>query len=347
MIGHVFMSYSRKDEDVMRLIAKFLRAQGIKVWVDNEKLIPGTPIWEDEVEKAVKGAAAIVVILSPDSKKSEWVKREISLADQHRKRIFPVLVRGDENISISFRLINRQYVDLREIRDSSLKSLSDALSFYINELMLQEQKAMAKTIEFMKKSVPPSEAEAKNSIQRTPPEKVSSQQPGREAARKTDNLHSEPSARTNVFGWLTKSDVKRLIAQLADATKRDRAAQDLIRIGSDAVPLLIEGLQTKDLSLLPLYQQILAHIPSATPALIKTLATAHPIIRGRVAEVFAISRDRSAIPALLEALRGEYFTVRSRAAFALGKIGNANTIEPLLHLLKDKEDEVRIAACLA
>jgi hypothetical protein len=91
------MSYSRKDEDAMRLIAKFLRAQGIKVWVDNEKLIPGTPVWEDEVEKAIKGAAAIVVILSPDSKISEWVKRETSLADQHHKRIFPVLVRGDEN----------------------------------------------------------------------------------------------------------------------------------------------------------------------------------------------------------------------------------------------------------
>jgi hypothetical protein len=101
VIGQVFLSYSRKDEEPMRLIAKFLRAQGIKVWVDNEKLIPGTPIWEDEVEKAIRNAVAIVVVLSPDSKNSEWVKRETTLADQHQKRIFPVLVRGDENTSIS------------------------------------------------------------------------------------------------------------------------------------------------------------------------------------------------------------------------------------------------------
>jgi len=150
--------------------------------------------------------------------------------------------------------------------------------------------------------------------------------------------------------WFTGSkqgEVKKLIAQLADVTKRDRAAQDLIRIDEDVAPLLIEALQTKDANLLPVYQEILARIPSATPSLIKTLNTAHPLIRGRVAEVFAINKDRNAVPALLEALQGEYFTVRSRAALALGKISDTKAIQPLLHALKDQEDEVRIAACLA
>jgi HEAT repeat protein len=152
------------------------------------------------------------------------------------------------------------------------------------------------------------------------------------------------------MNWLTGSkqgEAKRLITQLADVTKRDRAAQDLIRLGPDAVPILIEALQTKDANLLPYYQQILARIPSATPLLIKTLNTAHPMIRGRVAEIFAINKDRQAVPALLEALRGEYFTVRSRAALALGKIGEPKAIQPLFHALKDTEDEVRSAACLA
>src|SRR5215208_630351 len=149
--------------------------------------------------------------------------------------------------------------------------------------------------------------------------------------------------------WFTGSkqgEVKRLIAQLADVTKRDRAAQGLLRLGADAVPSLLEGLQTKDLNLLSLYQQILARIPSATPSLIQTLTTAHPIIRGRVAEIFAINKDRQAVPALLKVLEGEYFTVRSRAALALGNIGDPKAIQPLLHALQDKEAEVRSAACL-
>ena len=138
--GHVFMSYSRRDDVVMRRIVMFLRQQGIKVWVDNEKLIPGTPIWEEEIEKAIKNAPAIVVVASPDSKNSEWVRREISLADQYRRRVFPVLVRGNEETSISLRLINRQFVDIRESEDMGLGSLESALSAYLQELSVQEQK---------------------------------------------------------------------------------------------------------------------------------------------------------------------------------------------------------------
>ncbi|HET9909239.1 MAG TPA: HEAT repeat domain-containing protein [Anaerolineales bacterium] len=152
------------------------------------------------------------------------------------------------------------------------------------------------------------------------------------------------------MNWLTggkQGEAKRLIAQLSDPTRREHAAQELIRLGSDAVPALVESLATQDLNLLSLYQQILARIPSASPSLLKVLGTAHPVIRGRAAEVISLSKDRTAVPALLEALQGEYFTVRSRAALALGKIGDRKALPPLLHALKDPEDEVRIAACLA
>jgi len=57
-------------------------------------------------------------------------------------------------------------------------------------------------------------------------------------------------------------------------------------------------------------------------------------VRGRVVEIFSISKDKSAIPTLLDALTGEYFTVRSRAALALGNIGDASVIPFLLPLLK-------------
>lgn len=144
-----------------------------------------------------------------------------------------------------------------------------------------------------------------------------------------------------------QGEAKRLITQLADVTRRERAARELIRTGADAVPALLEALQTRDQNLLPLYQQILARIPAATPALVKTLSSAHPLIRGRVADVFFINQDRRAVPGLLEALQGEFYTVRARAALALGKIGDARAIQPLLAALKDQEDEVRKAACLA
>jgi hypothetical protein len=137
--GSVFMSYSRKDDHVMRRTTAFLRGKGLAVWVDNEKLIPGTPIWEAEIEKAIRSASAVVIFMSPDSKDSEWVRREISLADQYRKRIFPVLVNGDEDTSITLRLVTRQFVDLRGNEKTGLNSLHQAVSQYINELNVQLQ----------------------------------------------------------------------------------------------------------------------------------------------------------------------------------------------------------------
>jgi len=86
-------------------------------------------------------------VLSPDSKNSEWVRREISLADQNRKRIFPVLVRGDEDSSVSLRLITRQYVDLRNNETIGLNSLHTALSQYLNELEAQPGEMTGKEAE--------------------------------------------------------------------------------------------------------------------------------------------------------------------------------------------------------
>jgi hypothetical protein len=135
--GSIFISYSRKDNDVLRRIVLFLRKRGIKAWVDNEKLTPGTSIWEEEIEKAIIGASAIIVVLSPDSKNSEWVRREISLAEQNRKKIFPVLVRGDRDSSITLRLINHQFVDIRENEAAGLTALYTSLNQYLRELQVE------------------------------------------------------------------------------------------------------------------------------------------------------------------------------------------------------------------
>ncbi len=152
------------------------------------------------------------------------------------------------------------------------------------------------------------------------------------------------------MNWLTGSkqgEVKKLIALLADSTQRDKVAWELIALGDEALPELISALQTQDANLIPLYEQILARIPSATAELVNQLKTAHPIIRARIAETFFFSKDTVAIPALLDALKGEYYTVRSRAAAALANMDDARVLPYLLPLLKDKEGEVRSAACTA
>ena len=135
---------------------------------------------------------------------------------------------------------------------------------------------------------------------------------------------------------------------MSDPRKRERAAQDLIRIGANAASGLSDSLATHDPGLSDLISQILVRIgPSAAPPLCKTLTTAHPEVRSRAAQILGVIKDKSSIPALLDALRGEFYTVRVQAALALGQIHDPGSISDLTQALKDKEPEVRAAACIA
>lgn len=129
---HFFMSYSRDDADLQRRIVAELRGRGINVWVDIENLIPGSPVWEREIERSIRAAAGIIVLLSPGSNNSEWVRREISFAEQNEKRIFPILVSGDEDDSIPLRLSNHQYVDLRNRFHQGMDELANALHNHLD-----------------------------------------------------------------------------------------------------------------------------------------------------------------------------------------------------------------------
>ena len=137
---HFFMSYSRDDIDLQRRIAAELRERGINVWVDVENLIPGSPAWEREVERSIRAAAGLIVLLSPSSNNSEWVRREISFAEHNEKRIFPVLLSGDEDDSIPLRLSNHQHVDLRSQFHTGMEQLANALHDHLGTTKVIKRK---------------------------------------------------------------------------------------------------------------------------------------------------------------------------------------------------------------
>jgi formylglycine-generating enzyme required for sulfatase activity len=222
-IDYVFMSYSRRDDAVMRRIVAFLRGQGIKVWVDNEELIPGTPVWEKEIEIAVQSASAVVVVLSPDSKDSEWVRREISLADQYDKRVFPLMVRGDEKTSISIRLIGRQYVDIRSNEDAGLNYVSATLLRYLEELNEREQNAKKEADRLAAQKIKTEKrlAARKAEEERIANEKVVADRKAREdadrlAAQKANEERIANEKNVGQVSNLTDENEKHLAAQKAD-----------------------------------------------------------------------------------------------------------------------------------
>lgn len=137
----VFLSYSRRDRDKMRVIHDGLVANNLTVWSD-EALEPGSPSWRRDVQTAIEGASCVVAILSPDAKESEWVNEELGYARIHKSRIFTALVRGDESNSVPLGLTGIQWIDMRSdyaadieeiVHKAGIEQLVKAVNDYLNK----------------------------------------------------------------------------------------------------------------------------------------------------------------------------------------------------------------------
>jgi hypothetical protein len=137
-MAHLFLSYSRRDINVMHRLQADLQKAGLSVWTD-EGIEPGTPLWKDAIEQAIEQSDCLVVILSPDAKQSIWVKRELDYAALHKIRIFPLLAEGEEAQSIPFGLVGSQYLDIRRNYKTSLQKLITAINKQLKPITLQKE----------------------------------------------------------------------------------------------------------------------------------------------------------------------------------------------------------------
>ena len=79
-MGDVFISYKRDERSQASGIARRLRKLGLDVWLD-EKIATGTQ-FDAEIESALRVAKAILVLWSPGSVRSEWVRNETAFGVQ-------------------------------------------------------------------------------------------------------------------------------------------------------------------------------------------------------------------------------------------------------------------------
>jgi hypothetical protein len=73
----VFLSYSRQDAAVAARLETELAGRNVHVYRDVQSLYPGEP-WQPALERAVRAADSFVVLISPASGGSAWVKQEVA-----------------------------------------------------------------------------------------------------------------------------------------------------------------------------------------------------------------------------------------------------------------------------
>ena len=76
----IFISYTREDREVVRRFAQALTDERYRVWWDGA--LHSGETFDEVIEEQLRAAKAVVVLWSPRSVKSRWVRAEATLADR-------------------------------------------------------------------------------------------------------------------------------------------------------------------------------------------------------------------------------------------------------------------------
>jgi hypothetical protein len=118
-MSHIFISYSKLDIEFARRLREMLQAENFSVWMDETQLTSSEKWWP-AIEQNIISCGAFIVIMSPNSKDSVWVEREILVAEdkEYQKPIFPILLSGKQ----WSRLANIQFEDMQERLEAKLSA---------------------------------------------------------------------------------------------------------------------------------------------------------------------------------------------------------------------------------
>lgn len=85
----IFLSYARQDRPAARMFAESLTEEGFKVWWDAS--LHSGETFDEVIEQNLREAKAVVVLWSPRSVASRWVRAEATLADR-RNKLIPAII---------------------------------------------------------------------------------------------------------------------------------------------------------------------------------------------------------------------------------------------------------------
>ncbi|MAP55331.1 toll/interleukin-1 receptor domain-containing protein [Altibacter sp.] len=124
----IFISYSRADTDYVSKLVTDLRSMDFEVWFD--KNIRSGEEWDNVIEREIKKADAMILVLSATSVASDNVKDEMSYALELDKHVSPIKI---EPCAVPMRLARKQHIDFTETTyEKGLTRLVEDLNYALN-----------------------------------------------------------------------------------------------------------------------------------------------------------------------------------------------------------------------
>lgn len=125
----VFISYSRKDSEIVNQICALLKENGIDFWIDKDGIYSGERFKEVIVD-AIETTKVVLFVSSENSNRSPNVVKEISIAAVNDKIIVPLKLDEasyDKNISYDISSIDHIEYSAIDFNQRLVKSLKGAI----------------------------------------------------------------------------------------------------------------------------------------------------------------------------------------------------------------------------
>lgn len=133
----IFISYRASDgKNIASQIYNYLHGLGYKPWLDEARELDGTTqilagnLVQKEIEGAISEASLVLLVDTPESYKSKWIKEEINTADSMLIPVLPLVFRSQEDGKKGPRfralLSLQRWVDIKTLDMSAHETLSAA-----------------------------------------------------------------------------------------------------------------------------------------------------------------------------------------------------------------------------
>ena len=125
----IFVSYSRKDKNVIEPIIRQLRRAGLSCWMDMDGIYHGD-LFKEKIVDAIDESCVFLFFSSKNSNKSSWTAKEIGIASSHNKTIIPVKLDSTQyHKSVEFDICNLDYVDysIEQSQDEGIRKLIESV----------------------------------------------------------------------------------------------------------------------------------------------------------------------------------------------------------------------------
>jgi HEAT repeat protein len=353
---HVFISYHHDDGDFAENLISRIERVGLETWVDNDHLHAGED-WRTEIDQAIKDAYALIVIMTPEARSSEYVTYEWAFAWGAGVKVIPVLYKDTK---LHPRLEALQYLNFTSRTSRPWEVLIDVVTKAANVQIPNFAPVSQSIPVYLKQFI--EALDSANAIDRKKAienlailDHPVAQQTLIEALQ-----HPLPDVRYHAAIVQARFNNTTSLPTLLEALGGENRSiyyeviqaeviQALSKIGVAAVPGLLEALHDKNEDIRSSAAKALGEIGdvAAVPGLLEALHDQDKDVRLNVVTVLGQIGDRTVVPSLLEALHDQEDIVRVRVASVLGEIGDSTAVPGLLKALHDQNAVVRMDVATA